>query len=195
MPRASVVEITPEFARACDSSMREALLASVGQCFGSEYVPGTLPVAQPKLPSDLRRAASWLLAFDTFIQNPDRRTEKPNHFSSRDGLLAFDHGDAFAFLWPNFGATEEPALDPCLDIVKGHFYYTPLKGCLEPLKPFRDAVRGLGNETLDIIGASVPQEWTVGHAAGKVSTILDTLRRRRDCIDNWLGQVEACMEK
>jgi hypothetical protein len=194
MPRAFAVEITAEFARACPSPIREVLLSSVGQCFGSEYIPGTMPVPQSNMASDLRPAASRLLAFDAFIQNPDRRTEKPNHFSSREGLLAFDHGDAFAFLWPLIGRTVDPALDPCLDIVKKHFYYAPLKGHLGPLKSFREAIRRLENETLDMIGESVPQEWTVGRASGKVSAILDTLRRRRDGIDIWLDQVEACME-
>ncbi len=63
-----------------DGASREALRRSLGRNFGSRYLSGGY-VTWPKgrlVPPALRPVASEIIAFDAFIQNPDRTADRPN---------------------------------------------------------------------------------------------------------------------
>jgi hypothetical protein len=81
VPEPAVVEITEEFVRSVpDVESREALRKSLGLNFGSRYLSGgygTWPTGKV-VPLSLRPVASEIITFDAFIQNPDRRAERPN---------------------------------------------------------------------------------------------------------------------
>jgi hypothetical protein len=137
--------------------------------FGSEFIPGPFapPPIHERLPPELVLAASELLAFDVFIHNSDRRAENPNLFVYRGELLAFDHGDAFAFVLPLLGGTD-PTLDPLLEaVVAGHAFGQSLRGRLAPLDRFRAALAELMQDGFEALMSAAPSAWCCGLAAGK----------------------------
>jgi hypothetical protein len=188
------VQITPEFAGAIgDPAVRKIALASLGPTFGSEFVGPPFTQWTVELPhGELRESAATLLAFDAFIHNPDRRADNPNVFVSRSELLAFDHGDAFSFLFAIGGDASSDALLPMLE---WHAMRGWLRGRAYTFDRFRSRLAGLTDEVLGAIVASTPACWQKGPAAGKLERIIDVLRGRRDAVDQWLPKVEAWLEQ
>jgi hypothetical protein len=116
------VQITAPFAMSLDHSWRDIAMKSLGSAFGARLCTGgfTPWVTNALIPMDLREAAVTLVAFDVLIHNPDRRTVNPNMLASRQTILAFDHDDAFSFLFPILGGPPDPAEDPLLAVVDQH---------------------------------------------------------------------------
>ena len=174
--------------------VRVGAMQSLGSVFGSAFVRGTQMVAGDLVDPSLRPAAAVLVAFDAFIHNFDRRADNPNLFLGRDSVVAFDHGDAFAFVWPLLGAPD-PVTDPLLSLLDAH----ALAGCVRrrsapDLLDFRARLAALDDGRIDELGRATPPRWQTGAAEGKLQQILDILRRRRDAAGSWLPQVEAWMQ-
>lgn len=194
-PRPYEVILSREFAESVDHpSVSAGLSRSLGSVFGSQFVPGTPMVRGELLDIGLRRAGSVLLAFDVFVHNLDRRAENPNAFTTRDDVIAFDHGEAFPFVFPMILAPD-PRVDPLHKVVIDH-PMAPLVRRKGPagLDAFRDDLAALNDARLDEIAAAVPAAWKVGQATGKLEKIVEILRARRDAVESWLPQVEAWME-
>ncbi len=197
-PAAFEVEITPEFARSVDDPVvRAGIERSIGTAFGSQFVRGVPMISSEMLDVTLRDAAATLLAFDVFIHNVDRRVENPNILLERDRLIAIDHGDAFAFLWPRIGATVDPVVDPLLDVVGRHavspfLSHRTVRGALAA---FRVRLAALDDARFEEIRAATTASWNIGPASGRLAQLLDVLRRRRDAVDRWLPQLEAWILK
>lgn len=195
-PRALEVVITQAFAESiADEAVRRLALRSLRPAFGSELVTGGLtpPTPEVSLSVDLRLAAMELVGFDVFIHNADRRRENPNVLVGRRDVLAFDHGDAFGFLLHVFGAPD-PATDPMLEVVRRHVFgasFGPRSGV--SLDRLRDAIAGLEDEFLAEVVRLTPVAWTQGFAAGNLERAVEVLRQRRDAVEKWLPQVEACL--
>lgn len=71
--------------------------ASLGWNYGSKKLPAgfsTIPRGQ-SIPQALMPAAAEILAFDTFIANPDRTVQNPNCQSNGREFAIFDHELAF----------------------------------------------------------------------------------------------------
>jgi hypothetical protein len=190
------VIITKEYADAVtDAKHRAIALAALGSVFGSKYASAGTSQYTLELPDPcLRTAAAELVAFDTFIHNPDRRRTNPNLFVSRGELLAFDHGDAFSFLLPILFAPD-PALDPLEKCVDDHACRPWLHKREFSLDRFREALVTLTDQVFDEIVAATPTAWTEGPAQGKLSYVVDVMKKRRDAAPEWLPKVEAWLSK
>lgn len=190
------VIITKAFAEALPDPMQRAIaLNSLGSAFGCEHFSAGSSQYTVELPDPcLRTPAAELLAFDTFIHNPDRRRTNPNLFVSRGELLAFDHGDAFSFVLPLLLAPD-PVTDTLEVCVNEHACKPWLHNRDFSLDRFREAMGRLTDQVFDEIEAATPATWTTGHADGKLSYVVGVMKKRRDAIDHWLPQVEAWMGK
>ena len=188
VPDAYRVEIRQDFADGLppDDGLRADAKRSLGIAFGcSVFRGGTQWVSEGGLPPELRERAAELLAFDMFIHNLDRRATNPNVFVDRDDVWAFDHGEAFSFIFPNFGAPP-PAVDPLTEVADRHVFRSALRGIELPLTGFHEGLAALTDDVLSEIEAVTPPEWQAGPAAGKLKEILDLLRARRDAVNQWL---------
>ncbi len=194
-PKPYEVIIAREFAEGIrDEVIRAGVAKSIGSVFGSGFVRGAPMVAGDLVEPSMRTDATTVIAFDTFIHNLDRRADNPNLFLGRTELIAFDHGDAFAFVFPMIGAPD-PVTDPLLSILAKHALASCVRRRGEPdLSEFRTRLLALDDARLEQISAATPAAWQIGMAQGKLQDVLDILRRRRDAVDQWLPQVEAWMQ-
>jgi hypothetical protein len=116
-----------------------------------------------------------------------------NLLVARHDVFAFDHSDAFSFLFA-IGAPD-PASDPLLSVLDHH----ALRGWVQQkgvgLERFRARLELLTDDVFAAIVAATPQSWQQGPAAGKLQVIVEVLRRRRDAVDQWLPRIEAWLEK
>jgi hypothetical protein len=184
------VIVTREFAESLeDQEVRKTALASLGSTFGSGFVTGftQLPVELPD-PS-LCAPALGLLAFDAYIHNPDRRFKNPNTQIDGAEFFAFDHGDAFSFLFAVGG--EDPVLDPLLPMLEEHALRGWVRGGSANAGGFREGLELLTDETFEAIVSATPMSWQDGYATGKLPKIMEILRKRRDAVNEWLPKVEA----
>ena len=95
-----LVDVRPEFVELERGKPHYQLLVnSIGLNVGSVYIRGydTIPVYQPLNDVELPQAQHITL-FDIFIQNADRRIEKPNLMSNGQELVIYDHELAFSFI-------------------------------------------------------------------------------------------------
>lgn len=198
VPTAYQVEIDEEFATAVeDQAVRRDALRSkpLSPVFGcSIFSGGSQFTAGERLRPALLPSASTLLAFDVFIHNVDRRLQNHNVFVRREEFAAFDHGDAFAFIFPLFGAPS-PSEDPCDSLVDQHVLRPSLRGLELPLEDFYEALTGLTDNVFAEIQSLTPVAWTEGPAAGKLEEIIRVLCERRDAVKKWLPIVQQRVRK
>jgi hypothetical protein len=196
IPAPYEVIITKEYAEALtDPKHRAIALDSLGSAFGCEHISAGTSQYTVELPDpSLRTPAAELVAFDVFIHNPDRRKTNPNLFVSRGDLLAFDHGDAFSFLLPILGSPDPvtDALEKCVDdhACRGWLHKREFS-----LVRFREALGQLTDQVLAEIVAVTPAAWTIGLADGKLSYVVEVMKKRRDAVNEWLPKVEAWLTK
>ena len=196
VPEPAIVEVTEEFARSVpDEASREALRRSLGLNFGSRYLSGgymTWPKGKLVLPA-LRPVASEIIAFDAFIQNPDRTADRPNLLWKDEELVLFDHELAFSFLYA-IGRSAEPWTDSFEGPLRSHVFYLPLKSLLAPLDRFQGAVDALADDRIHAIIQAVPPEWCAGsEGERKVARIGEYLAQRRDAVGRVVEQVRRVM--
>lgn len=196
VPPSYEVDVTPAFAGAVvDTALASGVRKSIGTVFGSGFVQGAPMMAGELIEPSLRGEASTILAFDAFIHNIDRRAVNPNLFLGRSGFIAYDHGDAFSFIWPLLGAPD-PAEDPLLSVLDQHVFAPLLRRKAAPdLANFSACLAGLDDARFQEVAAAAPSAWQTGSAAGKLSQIVDVLKRRRDAAVRWIPQVEAWMQR
>lgn len=193
IPEPYGVQITAAFAAAQQPPIQARFAASLGLAFGSCYRhPLTQLVKGMLLPIDLREAAAEVLAFDVFIHNVDRRFENPNLMYEGGELVPYDHDAAFAFLF-GLGAAD-PATDALEPVIKQHVFHGLFGRKMPSLDGFRSKIESLTDADFDALTNNAPPEWQIGAAAGKLTAIVDVMRRRRDAIDTWLPKVESCMQ-
>jgi hypothetical protein len=98
VPEPFVVRVDSDLAATIpDHAIRERAERSLGWNFGSKKLPpgfSTVPVERP-VPNALMSVACEVLAFDTFIANPDRTVANPNCLSNGRGFAIIDHEAAF----------------------------------------------------------------------------------------------------
>jgi hypothetical protein len=195
VPDPLAVTITSEFVSAVSKPFRTELDGSVGLMFGSRFVTMTdLKPRGHRLTASQGETAAQVLAFDVFIHNSDRRAENNNLFVDRNDIVLFDHELAFDFLLPIIGAAD-PVLDHCPSIVEQHVFFDSLRLGLPKPDRFRAALARLDDNFFAGLEGATPVEWTVDQAHGKLSRIVDVLRKRRDAVDDWLPKVFACLDR
>jgi hypothetical protein len=101
VPQAAVVDVPAGFESViAEREFVKLVKGSPGLNFGSVHLgagfttwpPGSNPVGAQ------RDQAADIFAFDTLIQNPDRRPVNPNLWARSDKLGVYDHEQAFSFL-------------------------------------------------------------------------------------------------
>jgi hypothetical protein len=136
VPQAAVVDIPVGFdAIIAEKDLATMVKSSPGLNFGSVNIgagfttwpPGRNPVGTQ------RDQAVDVFAFDTLIQNPDRRAVNPNLWARSDNLGVYDHEQAFSFLaLPIIGGAPKPwqaAKQPkSFQFLEQHIFYRSLRG-------------------------------------------------------------------
>jgi hypothetical protein len=104
---------------------------SIGLNFGTVYLPGKMiPMPGMLLTAAQQQVAAPIFAFDAFISNPDRRTEKPNMLTDGHETVLIDHELAFSFLFLlPFLRPAEPWMLTKQDEewLKKHYFYESIK--------------------------------------------------------------------
>ena len=177
-PKGVLVEIEPDFYRAIPSvEISKLAQASVGLNFASIFLPSmtTWPTGRP-ISSALRPRALEIFAFDALIDNPDRRTDKPNLLWSGDDVRLCDHEQAFSFLRGVIGW--KPAWSgQRLEFLRNHVFYVQLKGQAFDGRRLSGALEAISDKRLKEYAKSVPDDWQKGNNA--VGQILDYLKNAR----------------
>jgi hypothetical protein len=171
VPRAAVVDVPSDFADIIPDADAAALVRnSVGLNFGSIHLGQGFTTWPPeRAPHGAQRdQAAAIFAFDTLIQNPDRRAQNPNLWSRSDRLGVYDHEQAFSFLFlPIIGGaprpwnpTDQAAGFPFLE---NHIFYSSLRGSKFDLDPFEERLGDLSDLKLQNYVDSVPAPWCEGN--------------------------------
>lgn len=174
VPRAALVEVPSGFeAIVTDAEAAMAVAESPGLNFGSLHLgPGFTTWPPNRSPHGGQRdQAAAIFAFDTLLQNPDRRTDNPNLWARSDRLGVYDHEQAFSFLFlPIIGGAPRPWVTAhqasAFRFLENHVFYSALRGSSFDLKPFEERLGSLTDEQIKSYAASVPAEWNAGNDLG-----------------------------
>lgn len=144
-------------------------------------------------PSLQPQPATSLIAFDAFIHNANRRAENPNVFLGRSEPVAFDHGDAFAFVADP--RSTNPCATPVISIVEKHAFASFVRRRAAPdLSEFRARLAALDDVRSSGIADATPPAWQGGMAQGKLQQNPRHPPPAAGCWNQWLPQVEASMQ-
>jgi hypothetical protein len=132
---------------------------SVGLNFGSRQLSdvSTWPVDRA-IPETMWQGATDVFAFDSLVQNPDRRFNNPNLFTRGNDIFLFDHELAFSFLLDILESETPWRLDG-QQYLSEHVFYRKLKGKPIDIAAFTARLAALPGPALDGILADVPAEW------------------------------------
>jgi hypothetical protein len=161
--------------------------ASMGWNFGSKKLPpgfSTIPKDRP-VSQALMPMAAEILAFDTFIVNPDRTAENPNCQTNGREFGIFDHELAFRSEgvlfwkppWEN-GGIGFPKGQP--DRVR-HVFVDEVRGSEPDFRRLAGAFDVLTDARLNEYQAALPNEW--GGDGGDLGRILDYVRALKQNIN------------
>jgi hypothetical protein len=133
--------------------------ASIGNNFGSELMKEIIiwPVDR-SLPDSMIEMAGNIFAFDSLIQNPDRRFDNPNLVVQREDIRIFDHESAFSFLLAIFPSAHPWQLgtESYLD---EHVFFNGLHKRQVDWTAFIDALRNLPTDFFVTLRNDLPEEW------------------------------------
>ena len=170
---------------------------SPGLNFGSVHLgagfttwpPGRNPVGAQ------RDQAADIFAFDTLIQNADRRAVNPNLWARSDRLGIYDHEQAFSFLSvPIIGGAPKPWAAAShgngFRFLEQHVFYGSLRGGRLNLGPFREKLGGLTDKRIQDYLDAIPTEW-LGDSdfGGQVTGYLREARQHRDDLVNFVKHI------
>jgi len=135
------------------------ILGSVGNNFGCELMKEitTWPTDR-SIPAALIDDAGKIFAFDSLIQNPDRRFDNPNLVSHGEELLIFDHESAFSFLLEIFPSAQPWQLGTEV-YLNDHVFYKGLHRKQIDLSMFINALKSLPTDFFDDLRSALPGEW------------------------------------
>jgi hypothetical protein len=166
VPRSAVVEVSAGFeAIVTDKDAAEAVKNSTGMNFGTEHLGTDFTTWPPgRNPTSTQRTqAVAIFAFDTLVQNPDRKAENPNLWVRSGSLGVYDHELAFAPLHlPIIGGAPKPwniAHAGAFDFLAHHIFYKALKGGVLDLTSFEERLSNLTDDQIAGYVASVPMGW------------------------------------
>lgn len=186
VPRAGVVEVPAGFEEiVTDPEAAAAVKESIGFNFGSVHLGTGFTTWPPnRSPHGAQRdQAASIFAFDTLLQNPDRRTDNPNLWVRSDRLGVYDHEQAFSFLFlPIIGGASRPWVSAdqanAFRFLEKHIFYSALRGSSFDLEGFQERLGSLTDEQLGSYAVSVPAEWREGNDV--CERVIEYLREARD---------------
>jgi hypothetical protein len=171
--------------------------ASLGWNFGSKKLPpgfSTILKGQT-MPLALRPAAAEILAFDTFISNPDRTVENPNCQSNGSQFGIFDHELAFrtegVLFWKppwEKGAIYFPKAQP--DRFR-HVFVDQVRGSEPDFRRFGGAFDVLTAARLNEYQSALPIEW-VGDGSD-TGRILEYIRALKENVGSAISNLSEAL--
>ena len=188
VPRAALVDVSTDFADIIPNEDDTAMVrGSVGLNFGSIHLGQGFTTWPPgRSPHGAQRdQAAAIFAFDTLIQNPDRRAQNPNLWSRSDRLGVYDHEQAFSFLFlPIIGGAPRPwnPVDQAagFPFLENHIFYASLRGSKFDLEPFEERLGDLSESKLQNYVDSVPASWREGNdLCNQIPAYLQEARQER----------------
>ena len=167
---------------------------SSGLNFGSVHVgPGFTTWLPGRNPYGAQRdQAAEVFAFDTLVQNPDRRPANPNLWVRSDRICVYDHEQAFSFLYlPIIGGAPRPwssaSQGKDFRFLEQHIFYRSLRGSRLNLGPFHEKLGALAEEKCGTYVESVPTEWSeCRELTGTIAGYLQEAREERETLINFI---------
>lgn len=167
VPQAAVVDVPAGFdAIIAEKDLAAMVKNSPGLNFGSVHLGTGFTTWPPgrNLAGSQRDQAAEIFAFDTLIQNPDRRAVNPNLWARSDRLGAYDHEQAFTFLvLPIIGGASKPwqvAKQPrSFQFLEQHIFFRSLRGGRLDLEPFKEKLGRLTDGQIQGYVNAVPAAW------------------------------------
>jgi hypothetical protein len=192
VPEPFLVRIDSNFAGSLeDADLRNLAMQSVGLNYGSKKLTGysIFPFGLRMSGSGLVLAAE-ILAFDVFIENPDRRIENPNILHDGKDFAIYDHELAFGFdfilgwtpPWKRVGGGHFP--------IEKHVLYGAVRNKPISLDRLENSLKSLTDSRLQEYGQALPDEW-IGEGI-EVSAVLEYIAELRNNATNaieWLTGV------
>jgi HipA-like kinase len=198
VPQAAIVNVPSGFESVvAERELVKQLKGSPGLNFGSVHLgagfttwpPGRNPVGAQ------RDQAADIFAFDTLIQNPDRRAVNPNLWARSDKLGVYDHEQAFSFLkLLILGGSPKPWATNThgngFRFLEQHVFYGSLRGGRLNLGPFKEKLSVMSNKRIQGYLDAVPTEWSGGgDFGGKIAEYLGEARQQREDLVNFLKHI------
>ena len=198
VPQAAVVEVPPGFEAVIpERELVKLVKDSPGLNFGSVHVGAGFTTWLPgRTPHGAQRdQAADIFAFDTLVQNPDRRAVTPNLWVRSDSIGVFDHEQALAFLaLPILGGAPKPwAVANQRDafrFLEQHIFYASLRGGRLNLGPFQEKLGALAHKQIQGYLDAVPAEWRdQSDFCEKIAAYLREARQHREALVNFVKHI------
>ncbi len=191
VPQAAVVDIPAGFdAIIAGKDLAAMVKSSPGLNFGSVNLGAGFTTWPPgrNLVGAQRDQAADIFAFDTLVQNPDRRAVNPNLWARSDKLGVYDHEQAFSFFaLPIIGGTPKPwqaAKQPkSFQFLEQHIFYRSLRGGRLDFGPFKEKLGRLTDGQIQGYANAVPAAWRSKNAfCDQLVEYLGEARKHRDTL-------------
>jgi hypothetical protein len=149
-----------------DSAVATAVASSSGVNFGTINLGAITTWPVGKVPNGAQRdQAAAIFAFDTLVQNTDRRISNPNIWATSEHVGILDHDQAFMFLTVlMIGGVQKPWVmaDQAqgFTFLREHVFYPGLKGKAFDLGAFEHSLKELKDVQLEAYSNSIPAEWS-----------------------------------
>jgi hypothetical protein len=185
VPEPFVVVLEPGFAdQIPDSAIRERAKRLPIPAFGSKKLPPGFStiVADRSVPTALLQTAAEILAFDTFIANPDRTAANPNCLTNGRAFAIYDH--ELALFTDGLIGWRPPWESGGIGFPKGlaanrrHIFLEQFRGQELNLKRLAGAFDLLNESRLTEYRTALPPEWIGdGQAAQAILDYIAELKR------------------
>jgi hypothetical protein len=166
-PQPAIVDVPVGFeAIIAEKDLAAVVKGSPGLNYGSVHLGAGFTTWPPgREPYGAQRdQAAEIFAFDTLIQNADRRAVNPNLGARSDRLGIYDHEQAFSFLaMVIIGGAPKPwelaKQGDSFRFLEQHIFYRCLRGGRLDLGPFKERLGGLTDKQVQGYADFVPAEW------------------------------------
>ena len=198
VPQAAVVDVPGGFETVLsEPHLAKLVKNSPGQNFGSVHLGvgfTTWPAGRNPVGAQRDQAAD-IFAFDTLVQNADRRAVNPNLWARSDRLGVYDHEQAFSFLsLPIIGGAPKPWAAAThgngFRFLEQHVFYGSLRGGRLNFGPFREKLGAVTDGRIQGYLDAIPVGW-LGEIdfGGQVAGYLREARQNRDDMVNFVRHI------
>jgi len=193
-----LVKVDADFAATItDPDVRQRAQASVGWNFGSMKLPAgfaTILKDRP-VPHTLSTVAAEILAFDTFIANPDRTVANPNCLTNGRQFAIIDH--ELAFFMDGIVGWVAPWEPGGVSLPRGrppqqcHVFVESVRGTSPDFGRLASAWRAVSHSRIAEYETALPSEWLGSGRA--LRRILDYVVKLRDHLDVAIGNLREAL--
>ncbi|RJQ46749.1 MAG: hypothetical protein C4538_06145 [Nitrospiraceae bacterium] len=191
-PEPAIINLNPDMTEVIgDAELATKITESAGLNFGSRFITGgfdTWPVGEA-IPLSLKQLACEIFAFDSLIQNPDRKPGKPNVLWKGNELYIIDHEMGFSFVY-GILISHRPWQVTELNFLRNHLFYQGLKGQDVNLDRFAGALETLSAEKIASMISNIPAEWNNAH----ISRITDHLNEVIKHINEFVDEIRRVLQ-